>query len=181
MGRSSRNTDRNQLSATMLGDSPEKTKNPLKKAMRRRNAKTVQFAAPTYVEASDYDYSSDEEENTAADAFINGTAATASNGGEVAANEHTENLSDAAATANGTHEAAPARDSASPVDDGKAASLESQGSPTMSDKSGMDFSLLVPLDFTDDFRQKLHHSNQRKPVPAIRTHSSRTTVPSLAR
>lgn len=45
----------------MLGDNPEKSKNPLKKAMRRRNAKTVQFAAPTYVEASDYDYSSDEE------------------------------------------------------------------------------------------------------------------------
>ncbi|KAF2468861.1 uncharacterized protein BDR25DRAFT_53693 [Lindgomyces ingoldianus] len=49
------------LSATMLGDTAEKTKNPLKKAMRRRNAKTVQFAAPTYVEASDYDYSSDED------------------------------------------------------------------------------------------------------------------------
>ncbi|XP_014554012.1 hypothetical protein COCVIDRAFT_106160 [Bipolaris victoriae FI3] len=50
------------LSATMLGDTAEKTKNPLKKAMRRRNAKTVQFAPPTYVEASDYDYSSDEGE-----------------------------------------------------------------------------------------------------------------------
>jgi hypothetical protein len=49
------------LSATMLGDTAEKSKNPLKKAMRRRNAKTVQFAPPTYVEASDYDYSSDEE------------------------------------------------------------------------------------------------------------------------
>ena len=49
------------LSATMLGDTAEKTKNPLKKAMRRRNAKTVQFGAPTYVEASDYDYSSDED------------------------------------------------------------------------------------------------------------------------
>ncbi|KAF2848086.1 hypothetical protein T440DRAFT_176146 [Plenodomus tracheiphilus IPT5] len=48
------------LSATMLGDTAEKSKNPLKKAIRRRNAKTVQFAPPTYVEASDYDYSSDE-------------------------------------------------------------------------------------------------------------------------
>jgi len=47
----------------MLGDTAEKTKNPLKKAMRRRNAKTVQFAAPTYVEASDYDYSSDEDDD----------------------------------------------------------------------------------------------------------------------
>jgi hypothetical protein len=46
----------------MLGDTAEKSKNPLKKAMRRRNAKTVAFAPPTYVEASDYDYSSDEGE-----------------------------------------------------------------------------------------------------------------------
>ena len=45
----------------MLGDQAEKSKNPLKKAIRRRNAKTVTFAAPTYVEASDIDYSSDEE------------------------------------------------------------------------------------------------------------------------
>lgn len=46
----------------MLGDQAEKSKNPLKKAIRRRNAKTVAFAAPTYVEASDIDYSTDEED-----------------------------------------------------------------------------------------------------------------------
>ena len=46
----------------MLGDNPEKSKNPLKKAMKRRNAKTVQFTAPTYVEASDVDYSTEEED-----------------------------------------------------------------------------------------------------------------------
>jgi hypothetical protein len=46
----------------MLGDQAEKSKNPLKKAIRRRNAKTVTFTAPTYVEASDIDYSTDEEE-----------------------------------------------------------------------------------------------------------------------
>lgn len=45
----------------MLGDQGEKSKNPLKKAIRRRNAKTVTFSAPTYVEASDIDYSSEEE------------------------------------------------------------------------------------------------------------------------
>merc|ERR1712029_886835 len=55
------------LSATMLGDNSEKSRNPLKKAMRRRNAKTVQFAAPTYVEASDYDYSTEDEEAAAID------------------------------------------------------------------------------------------------------------------
>jgi hypothetical protein len=46
----------------MLGDNTEKSKNPLKKAMRRRNAKTVQFTAPTYYEPSEANYSSDEEE-----------------------------------------------------------------------------------------------------------------------
>ena len=45
----------------MLGDNPEKSRNPLKKAMRRRNAKTVQFTEPTYYEPSDNDYTTDEE------------------------------------------------------------------------------------------------------------------------
>lgn len=53
-----RNVD---LSATMLGDNNEKSKNPLKKAMRRRNAKTVNFGAPTYIDASDVDYSTDDD------------------------------------------------------------------------------------------------------------------------
>jgi hypothetical protein len=48
------------LSATMLGDTADKPKNPLKKAIKRRNAKNVTFGPPEYVEASDYDYSSDE-------------------------------------------------------------------------------------------------------------------------
>lgn len=47
----------------MLGDSTEKAKNPLKKAIRRKYSKTVSFAAPTYVEASDVDYSTEEEDN----------------------------------------------------------------------------------------------------------------------
>jgi len=46
----------------MLGDQDPKSKNPLKKAIRRRNAKTVTFSAPTYVEASDNDYSSEDED-----------------------------------------------------------------------------------------------------------------------
>lgn len=46
----------------MLSDAPEKSRNPLKKAMKRRNGKTVQFAAPTYVEASDVEYSTEEED-----------------------------------------------------------------------------------------------------------------------
>ena len=50
----------------MLGDEEDRRTgnplNPLKKAMKRRNAKTVQFTAPSYVEPSDVEYSSDEEE-----------------------------------------------------------------------------------------------------------------------
>ena len=49
----------------MLGDEEDKrtanSLNPLKKAMKRRNVK-VQFAAPSYVEPSDVEYSSDDEE-----------------------------------------------------------------------------------------------------------------------
>jgi len=46
----------------MLGDNPEKSRNPLKKAMRRRNAKTVNFAPPTYYEPEDREWSDDEDE-----------------------------------------------------------------------------------------------------------------------
>ena len=47
----------------MLGDQADKPKNPLKKAIRRRNAKNVTFnQTHTYVEASDVEYSSDEED-----------------------------------------------------------------------------------------------------------------------
>lgn len=46
----------------MLGDNAEKSKNPLKKAMRRRNAKTVTFTSPTFFEPSDNEYSTEEEE-----------------------------------------------------------------------------------------------------------------------
>ncbi|KAI0200452.1 hypothetical protein F4808DRAFT_470419 [Astrocystis sublimbata] len=53
------------LAATMLGDreQPEKTKNPLVTAMKRRKAKTVTFTAPTYVDYSDFDYSDEEGED----------------------------------------------------------------------------------------------------------------------
>ncbi|KAI0841724.1 hypothetical protein F5Y06DRAFT_307661 [Hypoxylon sp. FL0890] len=50
------------LSATMLGDQAEKAKNPLKTAIMRRKTKTVMFTAPTYVDYSDIDYSTEEED-----------------------------------------------------------------------------------------------------------------------
>ncbi|KAI2639623.1 hypothetical protein GGS26DRAFT_580375 [Hypomontagnella submonticulosa] len=50
------------LSATMLGDQAEKAKNPIKAAMKRRKLKTVTFTAPTYVDYSDIDYSTEEED-----------------------------------------------------------------------------------------------------------------------
>ncbi|KAL9008900.1 MAG: hypothetical protein Q9173_006020 [Seirophora scorigena] len=50
----------------MLADPVEKAKNPLTKAIKRRNAKKVQFSPPTYVEASDVEYST-EDENEEAD------------------------------------------------------------------------------------------------------------------
>ncbi|KAL8704786.1 MAG: hypothetical protein Q9201_002057 [Fulgogasparrea decipioides] len=52
------------LSGRMLGDTQEKSRNPLKKAIKRRNGKTVQFATSnTFFAASDIDYSTEEEED----------------------------------------------------------------------------------------------------------------------
>ncbi|CAG9993626.1 unnamed protein product [Clonostachys byssicola] len=52
-----RNVD---LSAAMLGDNPQKQKSTLNKI--RKRWKTVTFTEPTYVDYSDIDYSSDEED-----------------------------------------------------------------------------------------------------------------------
>jgi len=49
----------------MLGDQAEKSRNPLKSAIKRRKTKTVQFAGNTYVDYSDIDYSSEEEDTEA--------------------------------------------------------------------------------------------------------------------
>lgn len=46
----------------MLGDQAEKPRNPLKTAIKRRKTKTVTFTAPTYVDYSDFEYSSDEDD-----------------------------------------------------------------------------------------------------------------------
>ncbi|OAQ66728.2 ring finger domain-containing protein [Pochonia chlamydosporia 170] len=48
------------LSATMLGDQAQNKKNSFKSMRRRR--KTVTFADPTYVDYSDFDYSTDDED-----------------------------------------------------------------------------------------------------------------------
>jgi hypothetical protein len=55
----------------MLTDTMEKSKNPIKRAMRRRNAKQVTFTEPTFVEPSDYGYSSEEEDEDG-NPFVNG-------------------------------------------------------------------------------------------------------------
>ena len=51
----------------MLGDQDEDKRanplNPLRKAMRRRNVKKVEFAGNSYVEPSDVEYSSEEEDD----------------------------------------------------------------------------------------------------------------------
>ena len=80
----------------MLGDEEERKPgnplNPLKKAMRRRNAKTVQFAAPSYVEPSDNDYTSEEEEEVNED-----YAGQEQNGTSSQDNEPRDDVEDAAA------------------------------------------------------------------------------------
>src|ERR1700712_1957997 len=71
----------------MLTDTMEKNKNPLKRVMRRRNAKQVSFTDPTYVEPSDYGYSSDEEDD--AESFTNPEVSQEQNGAD-AGNERDE-------------------------------------------------------------------------------------------
>ena len=66
--------------------------NPLKKAMRRRNVKTVQFAPPTYVEPSDYGASSDEDEDGGEEATLVGEE-----GSEAQSQEQSRNGIDGAA------------------------------------------------------------------------------------
>ncbi|ROW17836.1 hypothetical protein VPNG_00742 [Cytospora leucostoma] len=63
------------LSAAMLGDQSDKTKNPIKTAVRRRKARNVTFAAPTYVDYSDFDYSSEEEDAAEAEIYAQKQAA----------------------------------------------------------------------------------------------------------
>ncbi|KAK3302250.1 uncharacterized protein B0T15DRAFT_496722 [Chaetomium strumarium] len=52
------------LSMTMLTDQVDKARdpNPIRSAMKRRKTKTVQFAAPTYVDYSEAEYSTEEED-----------------------------------------------------------------------------------------------------------------------
>ncbi|KAL2136138.1 hypothetical protein VTI74DRAFT_5361 [Chaetomium olivicolor] len=50
------------LSASMLTDQQDKARTTIRSAMKRRKAKTVQFAAPTYVDYSDIDYSTEVED-----------------------------------------------------------------------------------------------------------------------
>lgn len=53
----------------MLGDQADKAKNSIKTAMRRRKTKNVSFAAPTFVDYSDYDYDTSDEEDDANNPF----------------------------------------------------------------------------------------------------------------
>ena len=46
----------------MLGDQPDKARNPIKSAMKRRKTKTVQFGPPTYVDYTDVESTTDEED-----------------------------------------------------------------------------------------------------------------------
>ncbi|ETS75512.1 hypothetical protein PFICI_12456 [Pestalotiopsis fici W106-1] len=80
------------LAQTMLGDTPDKGKSSLKTAMRRRK-KTVTFTAPTYVEASDVDYSSDEEDELEAEATAQDQATQQAQAQQAASDETAEDES----------------------------------------------------------------------------------------
>lgn len=122
----------------MLGDTAEKTKNPLKKAMRRRNAKTVAFAQPQYFEPSDYDYSSDEEDGD--DLFGGADPNQAQAQQQQAAAEKTEsepdeNLKVQPLKVNGAKKDAQGEaEGSDPADDSAKGGAEKQGSTDEVDK-----------------------------------------------
>jgi len=129
----------------MLGDNMEKSKNPLKKAMRRRNAKTVQFAAPTYVEASDYEYDTEDEENAMpGDAYSNGASQPDNTTSQV---EHVEQHKETTISTDNADDlrsrmsdSSSSDDTRSTVKDVNPPNDEPLGSPTLVDRTG-----IVPL------------------------------------
>lgn len=139
--RAKANPDKSQLAAQMLSDTSEKSKNPLKKAMRRRNAKMVQFTAPTYYEASEPEWSDEEEdhegndqdakqvaearqtgEDDARNAAANGSTANGATG-QIAANGASETIKDALVTSD-----------ASEKIDSEQVSLDANGSYHLSER-----------------------------------------------
>ncbi|KAI5205812.1 hypothetical protein E4T39_02877 [Aureobasidium subglaciale] len=126
-----RNVD---LSAAMLGDSAENSKNPLKKAMKRRKAKTVQFTAPTFVEASDYDYSSDEEDGLMPEPLYGNGGHQGQDEDSKSANQDRTTGTDITTTVVEVGRA-DAPDLASPGSDIKAPAEEPLSSPALVDKT----------------------------------------------
>ena len=94
----------------MLGDNPERSKNPLKKAMRRRNAKQVQFTAPIYFEASDVEYSTEEEDEGEGEYFQQGEE------GADTQNQEQEVVADEGATVEPLNLRAPSDDTQTAID-----------------------------------------------------------------
>lgn len=98
----------------MLGDNSDKPKNPLKQAIRRRNAKSVHFAAPTYYEASEVDYSTEEEdgEESAQGSHEHQSEEQDKNGNEIIAmNSSHDKLNDEVTTVNESQALVEVRDS----------------------------------------------------------------------
>jgi hypothetical protein len=125
----------------MLGDTAGDSKNPLKKAMKRRKAKTVQFTAPTFVEASDYDYSSDEEDDLTPDPlYVNGNGPQEGHDGAASETRHEEQAKSMSGTNTNTTVLETARaqspDVNSPIIDIRAPAEEPMSSPTLVDKTG---------------------------------------------
>ncbi|KAI5303885.1 hypothetical protein KEM55_000326, partial [Ascosphaera atra] len=180
-----RNVD---LSSTMLSDNAERQKKqqPLKKALRRR--KSVMFAAPTYIEPSDAEWSTDDEEDDDEyadtlmggghmdyDDYIDDDVAAAANGGDVDVEVDdiqddeivlSDNTEEGEEFGRGEMSVEPLRPRSSPEKD--AASAEKQGQKGEEQKDALD-----PL-FKDDapFETKkisltpnLLRDDDRKPSP----------------
>lgn len=142
----------------MLGDGPEKSKNPLKKAMRRRNAKMVQFTASTYHEASEVDWSDSD------DGFPEARSVQIDGAEHRGAGLVDDDIGEYQSSSGGTTDPA---NNLTDEDIGDGSKVEQQGEPPFFEKR---------VCYTETLCKIFHRGYRGMEFCATRTRSSRTTL-----
>ena len=145
--------------------------------MRRRNAKTVQFTAPTYFEASDVEYSTEEDEEGDPESYAQ------DEDGVENQNRQQDVEADDIVAIEPLHTREPLTDTQTPIDprvDAPETTITAERSQSIDDdldRIGMHLTLAVSnayIDITLKLQKMIRLSNQEKVQYATRTHSSRT-------
>ena len=160
----------------MYEDTLEKPKNPLRRAMRRRGQKQVTFSEPTYRDAPQYDYSSEEEEDGENGESVNGVHEdTASQNGVDRAQDE-EDITTAAVNARGTA-AAQSHSQQDSIDD-----TENEATGRTSDEYVERSKFLVfIMEFTNLYNSQLGLGSQEMELFETQIRSLRMTLLKLER